>query len=330
MAGPGTTIRVAPGIYVGGFTTSGSGTASNPIRYLSSTKWEAKLVPAADSSHDMAWENKGAYVAIDGFDIDGSAFRGGTAWRFGIYTAGSHSIVKNNRVRHIASTGPCNGRGGAGIEGDSYYGATDIDLVGNIVYDVGPESCRYIHGIYQTAPGRIVNNLVYCIAGWGIHLWHDANHVTIANNTVFNSASGGVLVGGGDFVNTDGPADHITVVNNIVFDNNAGIVESGRTGPHNLFANNLSFRNKVDWRLHGGKADRGAISADPEFVHYLPEGGGDYHLAIGSPAIDAGTPVEAPSDDLDGVPRPQGQGYDVGAYEFTLRRSPSSRSKEQP
>ena len=47
--------------------------------------------------------------------------------------------------------------------------------------------------------------------------------------------------------------------------------------------------------------------------------GGDYHLAVGSPAIDAGVAVyqgaDAPANDLDGNTRSQGKGWDVGAYE---------------
>jgi hypothetical protein len=211
----------------------------------------------------------------------------------------------------------CSGRGGAGVEGDSYYGGTNIDLVGNIVHDIGTRSCIYIQGIYQTAPGRVVNNLVYRVSGWGIHLWHDANHVTVANNTVFNSSYGGVLVGGGDYINTRGPADYITVANNIVFDNaHYGIIEAGQTGSHNLFTHNLSYRSGTDWRLRTSAADPAPVAADPLFINYIGAGGGDYHLAAGSPAIDAGSAIYTVSTDLDGVSRPQGARPDIGAYEF--------------
>lgn len=40
-----------------------------------------------------------------------------------------------------------------------------------------------------------------------------------------------------------------------------------------------------------------------------------WHLAPGSPCIDAGTPAEAPAEDFEGDPRPQGAEVDVGADE---------------
>lgn len=50
----------------------------------------------------------------------------------------------------------------------------------------------------------------------------------------------------------------------------------------------------------------------PDFVVEPP----DCHLQAGSPAIDAGTPVGAPPDDIEGNPRPCGGRVDIGAYEF--------------
>ncbi|MFH1740494.1 MAG: DUF1565 domain-containing protein [bacterium] len=60
-------------------------------------------------------------------------------------------------------------------------------------------------------------------------------------------------------------------------------------------------------------AGKGNIVADPMFVN--PQNG-DYHLQRGSPAIDSGTPVITVTDDFDGARRPQGSGFDMGAYEF--------------
>ncbi len=42
----------------------------------------------------------------------------------------------------------------------------------------------------------------------------------------------------------------------------------------------------------------------------------DFHLQSDSPCIDTGIETGAPSDDLDGNPRPSCSGYDMGAYEY--------------
>jgi hypothetical protein len=58
--------------------------------------------------------------------------------------------------------------------------------------------------------------------------------------------------------------------------------------------------------------DASSLSVDPSFVNAAA---GDYHLAAGSPAIDAGSPLYVASTDYDGHPRPAGAGPDVGAFE---------------
>ena len=57
----------------------------------------------------------------------------------------------------------------------------------------------------------------------------------------------------------------------------------------------------------------GNISSNPMFVD---GDSGDFHLQKESPCIDAGTADGAPGFDFDGTTRPQGSGYDLGAYEY--------------
>jgi hypothetical protein len=69
--------------------------------------------------------------------------------------------------------------------------------------------------------------------------------------------------------------------------------------------------------IQGDYPGIGNINADPMFVDF----NGDLHLQQGSPCIDAGTASGAPDTDLEGNPRPQGAGYDMGAYEFQLAKT---------
>ncbi len=65
--------------------------------------------------------------------------------------------------------------------------------------------------------------------------------------------------------------------------------------------------------IQGGYPGIGIFDTDPLFLGGNPF---DYHLAPDSPAIDAGTDNNAPAQDLDDTPRPQGGGVDMGAYEY--------------
>jgi hypothetical protein len=65
-----------------------------------------------------------------------------------------------------------------------------------------------------------------------------------------------------------------------------------------------------------GSVDIGTVNVytDPLFVD---PAAGDYHLAVGSPAIDAGVAAVV-SRDMDGDARPHGQASDLGADEYPI------------
>jgi hypothetical protein len=54
-------------------------------------------------------------------------------------------------------------------------------------------------------------------------------------------------------------------------------------------------------------------STDPKFVNPTA---GNFHLQSNSPAINAGVTITNVTDDFDGISRPQGGAYDIGAYEY--------------
>ncbi len=75
--------------------------------------------------------------------------------------------------------------------------------------------------------------------------------------------------------------------------------------------NNIAYNNLADWQAASGQTNN--LDRVPGFVDPASE---DLHLVSGSDCIDAGTAANASAEDYDGVSRPQGAGYDIGAYEF--------------
>jgi parallel beta-helix repeat protein len=293
---PGATVHVAPGNYAENVTTKKHGAAHAPIRYVSDVKWGAKIVGAGT---EATWTNGGNHTQIVDFDISGSG-------RLGILNWASWTLMAGNHVHDLAVSGGCTSNGGAGINNANYNGSDD-DVIGNVVHDIGvPGACNGVHGIYSSnARGRIANNIVYRNAAYGIHLWHAADEVLIANNTVFQNGvkgmGGGILLGTGDSPRRL-VLNHTRVVNNIVYKNPGwGIVEycyPGHSciGASNTIANNLVYGNGTGISLRVGKAT-GTIVADPQFLNYQADGSGDYRLRHTSPALSRGPAIGAPAPD---------------------------------
>ena len=314
VALPGTTIHVAKGTYAGGFRTTMSGESNARIVYRSVVRWGARIVPPVKSTSNTAWDNRGSYVDIVGFDVDGRGSTTGTAWQHGIYNGGSYVSIRNNHVQHIGEKSGCGGSGSSGIGLDSYYKGVNSDVISNSVHNIGTPGCKFSKGIYLNTTGRVQNNVLYAIGGAGIQLWHDAHHATISNNTVVGSTAG-ILVGGGDYYHTKGPNDYTSVHNNIVFDNKTGITEHGWTGKNNTYRSNLVFQNaSADWGLRNGLKHTGTISAAPQFVNYSKNGIPDLRLLPTSPGIGKGIASKTPAVDINGKARKLAA-YDVGAYQ---------------
>ncbi len=114
------------------------------------------------------------------------------------------------------------------------------------------------------------------------------------------------------------------IVNNTVYDPNSkrpgpaairiGDHKKGKTSENCLVQNNLASSLSVV--EHPGNVVRGnRIIEDPETV-FRDASRFDLRLAEDSPAIDAGLEEDAPEVDKRGISRPQGNGVDIGAYEF--------------
>ena len=128
----------------------------------------------------------------------------------------------------------------------------------------------------------------------------------MVNNTVFNNRTGAIIHGADRYqfyVETTCPQNDY-IANNILYDNTY----------------NGSPDNNIwlvgDCKGTGHITKNNLIGINPKFVNYIRTGGGNYHLTSTSPAINAGIASNAPSTDYDGVSRPQGSAYDIGAYEY--------------
>jgi len=90
-------------------------------------------------------------------------------------------------------------------------------------------------------------------------------------------------------------------------------------GAHDLVFDRFTGTNTLRNNVFGdGPVDVGPFAADHDFTDdpgFADPAHGDYHLAAGSAAVDAGSPERAPVFDLDGAARPAGAGFDIGAYE---------------
>jgi hypothetical protein len=300
LATPGTLVRVAGGRYEGSVTTRTSGTADAPITYLSDPKDAAEVVGTGGKG--AAWRNKGDHVEIVGFTITGDT-------EDGLLNKGSNAAIVGNRVSGFT-------KGNCITTARSEYTLHDIDVMANIAHGCGTSALD--HGIYVSHPGgTVANNISYGNAGFGIHCWHNCNHLVVSNNLVFDNGEGGILIGQGDEPN-DGEvaADNFVVSNNIAVNNGEyGIEESGTTGPNNRYLNNNVYNNVAGGLDLQTGQEIGTITTRPGFVDFRPDGTGDYRLSANSPIIDAGTTEGAIGMDIVGTSRPRGAGVDIGVYE---------------
>lgn len=297
---PGTVVKVGAGTYRGSLTTGRSGTADARITFLATGPGRVQII--GDAASEYAWRNDGNFVDIVGFDISGDN-------QGGLLQTGSQVRIADNKVHGFA-------RGSCITTYSRDYALTAVDIIGNTVHDCGSSSLE--HGIYVGHAGGVVaDNIVYGNAGYGIHCWHNCNELTISNNVLFANGSGGMIIGQGDSPNFGNvPADNFIVSNNIVVHNGGpGIQESGATGRFNRFLNNNVYANRGSGLDVRTDLVFETLTVDPQFVDYRSDGTGDYRLRDSSPCIDAGTDVGGSPRAIDGTLRPQGAGFDIGAYE---------------
>jgi len=97
----------------------------------------------------------------------------------------------------------------------------------------------------------------------------------------------------------------LSIGNCIITDNsNSGILNSNSTvnAYNSIITNGTSLGPNI-------------LDVDPMFVDPASD---NFNLQMGSPAINTGSPLNAPATDILGNPRPQGGFYDMGIYEYAI------------
>jgi hypothetical protein len=326
LASPGQTVQVAAGTYdygSGAANFTKSGTAGNYITVTCATRGACKI-QSSTTGNTTVVALQANYMTFDGFEVTDTSSAGNN---LGVWVNGSFVNVTRNKIHHIETD--CGDLGGGGVT--SAHGVHDITIDSNLIYDIGwpdggspkcPSSTVQTGGIITETDGVnmvYTNNIVYHVSGgWGIS--PGTNGGIVANNLVFENSNGGIVIV---------PEGGVPIVeNNIVLNNGVVVGQCGISVPsgasityaHNDLWNNNGGNYCIQWGNSDQSVHPDDISINPAlgttFVNWQADGSGDYHQKAGSPTINKGSSsTGAPTDDFDGNLRPQGAGYDIGAYE---------------
>lgn len=176
---------------------------------------------------------------------------------------------------------------------------------------------------------------IYCNSLYFIGAWYSLFSPKIINSIISRNSA---QKGGGIYCYASSPKiTNCTIIGNFAEETGGGIncttfFSLTYPLPQQTISSNPTIKNSILWAdypnessgdlhsfsritysdIQGEYSGKGNIEADPLFVNINAE---DYHLQSGSLCIDSATETDAPESDKDDNPRPQGFGYDMGAYE---------------
>ncbi len=318
---PGDLVVVRDGFYTGPtnvITLDRGGAAAAPVVFAAQNKWGA-VIDGRNNTSNIAVRFNASYIRLQGFDVRG------TLHGLDLNTSAHDIQIAQNNIHHIGRTCTTTTSGQSGI----YSESTNLLVEQNVIHDIGrfgegENGCSYggngvwqnhDHGIYLKGRNIIIrNNVFYNNArGWSIHMYGaSAGQVSIINNTfAFPNPNriGHIIIAE--------PLSDSVIANNIFYQPLTAAIRwdpaDGGSATNVAVQNNMTLGGKViDVQGAGITFSSNYDNTDPMLVNPSTL---DFHLRAGSPAIRAGLNFANVPDDFDGVLRPQGLPYDVGAFQ---------------
>ena len=271
-------------------------------------------------------------VLLRGNTVSGTGNHGNADYGHGIYLSGTTTgaVVEDNVLHDNAYIGlHINGdpstTGGSGLVSGAL-------IARNLIYSNGQNGIN-ADGIQSST---IENNVIYGYDGFGIALYQIDASGPSSNNVIVNNTIVSTNSGAGAAVRILDGGTGNALLNNVLL-GGSGIAYrissdslSGLTSDYNVTGGTYqsedtsATQSLASWQTQTGQ-DAHSFTASASAL-FADAAGNDYHLSATSPAIGAASATDAPATDLDGNARPQGNRYDIGAYQYVGTPAPSAAS----
>lgn len=215
---------------------------------------------------------------------------------YGTYLKGRYLVISGNRIYNHSGNGIRIGNDPSTSNSELIV---DSVIENNVVYNNGG-TWSHPHGAYNS-PEFFCEQVT---GGDGIVLWHGSGNI-IRNNIIYGNVGYGIRTN----ENTTLSSTPNVIYNNTVYKNGSAGLYS-YPNESTIFKNNISYLNAKGDLPQATHSNN--LTTDPKFVN---PAAGDFGLQEGSPALDKGVTLAQVIGDFTGKARPEGEAYDIGAFE---------------